>query len=199
MSARLLFTSLLIAILSAAPSGAQGLKPPPKPAQVDPAQIRARALDDLLARLREAPDPEAAASIRAIIEKIWAHSTSPTANLLMARAEVLLKADKGPAAEALLDRIVLLYPDWTLAWRRRAQSSLLQGDSEGAMLDLDRALNVDPRNFLVMTDLANLMRAAGHDQPALELLRRARGFDPQNESLRRETDQLQRQVEGQRI
>lgn len=102
-------------------------------------------------------------------------------------------------AGALLDEIVKLTPDWTLAWRLRAQSALLQGDSEGAMLDLDHALSIDPRNFEVMADLAHLMRAAGRDAPALELLRRALNFDPRNEDVRREAEELERQIEGRKI
>ncbi|MGO8738236.1 tetratricopeptide repeat protein [Rhodoblastus sp.] len=150
-------------------------------------------------KLGEAPDTASAAPVRAIIEKLWSRSGSPTGDLLAARAQTLLKADMATPAGALLDEIVKLYPDWAFAWRLRAQSALLQGDSEGAMLDLDHALSVDPRNFAVMEDLAHMMRAAGRDAPALELLRRALNFDPRNEDVRREEEQLQRQIDGQGI
>ncbi len=200
MSPRLLLLSLMIASLSfTAPSRANEGKMAPDAVQASPDELRKKALDDLFKRLREAPDPDAAAPVRAAIEKLWAHTGSPTANLLMARAESLLKAEMGAQAASLLDRIVQIYPDWSLAWRRRAQSALIQGDGEGAMLDLDHALTIDPRNFLVMSDLATLMSAEGRNEPALQILRRALDFDPQNEDLRKAADQLQRQVEGQRI
>jgi tetratricopeptide (TPR) repeat protein len=163
------------------------------------AQARQKALADLLGRLRQAPDAQAAAPVRAIIVRLWGHSGSPTADLLMTRAESLLQAGDGATAAALLDRVVTLYPDWTLGWRRRAQSALLQGDSEGAMLDLDHALGVEPNDFMAMTELAALMRAEGRNAPALELLRRALAIDPQNDPLRQEADQLERQIEGNRI
>lgn len=162
-------------------------------------QARQQALTDLFARLRRAPDPESAAPVRAIIVRLWSRSGSPTADLLMARAESLLKAGDGATAEALLDRVAMLYPDWTLGWRRRAQAALLQGDAEGAMLDLDHALVIEPRDFMAMTELAALMRAEGRNAPALELLRRALDIDPQDDQLRHEAEQLERQIEGNRI
>ncbi|WP_374545094.1 tetratricopeptide repeat protein [Rhodoblastus sp.] len=177
----------------------QAAKPAAHGAPPIAAQARRKAIDDLFARLGRAPDGAAAAPIREVILRLWDRSGSPTADLLMARGESLLKSGNGPQSAALFDRIVTLYPDWTSAWRRRAQSALLQGDSEGAMLDLDHALSIEPRNFLAMTELATLMRAEGRDGPALELMRRALALDPQNDDLRAETEKLARKVEGDRI
>jgi tetratricopeptide (TPR) repeat protein len=195
MSARPLFLTLIFAALALAPPARAVNAHPPQAATA----ARQKILDEMFAKLREAPDPQAAAPIRAIIEQLWRQSGSPTGDLLMTRAESLLKANLASRAGALLDQIVQLYPDWSFAWRRRAQADLLQGDSEGAMLDLDHALSVNPRNFVVMVDLAHLMRAAGRNAPALELLRRALSFDPQNDDTRRAAEELQRRIDGQRI
>jgi Tfp pilus assembly protein PilF len=67
------------------------------------------------------------------------------------------------------------------------------------MRDLDRALQAEPRDFLAMSALAELLRAKKQDAPALDLLRRALALDPRNESLREETEELRRQVEGREI
>jgi tetratricopeptide (TPR) repeat protein len=160
---------------------------------------RVKTIDDLYARLAQAPDAESAAPIRALIQRVWAHPGSATADLLMARAERALKYGLGAPAKALLDRIVALYPDWSLGWRRRAQSAVARGDAEAAMRDLDRALQTEPRDFVAMGELAELLRARQQDGRALDLMRRALALDPRNESLREETEQLQRQVEGREI
>lgn len=186
-----------IAVPALAVAASSGSAAAPSP--VGTPQARQQALTDLFARLRQAPDPDSAAPLRAVIVRLWGRSGSPTADVLMARAESLLKAGDGATAGALLDRVVMLYPDWTLGWRRRAQAALLQGDSEGAMLDLDHALVIEPRDFMAMTELAALMRAEGRNVPALELLRRALDIDPQDEQLRHEAEQLERQIEGNRI
>lgn len=164
-----------------------------------PAEARKKLFDVLFARLKKAPDPAQAAQIRELISQTWARPDSPTAELLMTRAESALKQGQAAEASKLLDRIVSLYPDWGYAWRRRAQSAFAQGDPEGAMLDLSRALIAEPRDFLAMAELAELMRTAHQDKPALDMMRRALDLDPANRQLRDEVEKLARQVEGRDI
>ncbi len=180
------------------PAAAFATPAPDKPAaaSADTAQTRKKLFDDLFAQLRDAPNPASAAQTRALIERVWSRSGSPTADLLMSRAETALKTAQKDAAVALLDKIVSLYPEWSQAWRRRAQSAFDQGDSEGAMLDLNRALAAEPRDFLAMEQLAELFRSAHRDSEALELMRRALTLDPANTQLRDETEQWRREIEG---
>ena len=201
-SARVLFSLIVAAGVSlAAPSACLAAQEK----QVGPAQpfpsapARTKMLDALFVRLKQAPDPSSAAAIRALIAQAWAHPESPTADLLMTRAESALKDARQTDASSLLDRIVSLYPDWGYGWRRRAQSAFAQGDAEGAMLDLSRALNAERRDFVAMTELAELMRTAHQDKPALEMMRRALDLDPANAELRDATERLGREVEGRDI
>jgi tetratricopeptide (TPR) repeat protein len=180
-----------------APSQAQSQAPSPRP--LSPAESRKKLFDPLFARLKQAQDSTQAAQIREMISQAWAHPDSPTADLLMTRAESALKLGQATEASNLLDRIVNLYPDWSHAWRRRAQSAFAQGDPDGATLDLTRALAAESRDFLAMAELAELMRAAHQDKPALEMMRRALALDPANEQLRDEVEKLARQVEGRDI
>ncbi len=199
---RAVFSLVLIAsgLVLAAPTGCLAQEQTGQAQQpLASTQARKKILDALFARLKRAPDAASAAPIRALIAQAWAHSESPTADLLMTRAESALKDVHQPEASSLLDRIVGLYPDWGYAWRRRAQSAFMQGDAEGAMLDLSRALKAEPRDFLAMAELAELMRAAHQDKPALEMMRRALDLDPANATLRDETEKLEREVEGRDI
>lgn len=198
MRARGYFLFLLLA--GSAFGGSSRAAPAPAPNEApQSAPSRQKAVDDLLVRLRQAPNAEAAARLRAAIARLWGLSGSPTADLLMSRAESLLNSGQGAQAASLLERIVMLYPRWTLAWRRRAQLALMQGDSEGAILYLDHALIVEPRNFMAMTELANAWRKAGRNALALQLLRAALALDPRNDDLRRDEEKLEREVEGNRI
>jgi hypothetical protein len=112
---------------------------PSKQAPSSDPSPRSKIIDDLFERLAQAPDAERAEPIRALIERIWAHRGSATADLLMARAESALKSGLEAPATALLDRIVALYPDWSLGWRRRAQSALASGDREGGRCAISTA------------------------------------------------------------
>jgi tetratricopeptide (TPR) repeat protein len=169
------------------------------PAPLSPSEARKKLFEVLFARLKQASGSEQATQIREMISQAWAHPDSPTADLLMTRAESALKLGQPTEASKLLDRIVNLYPDWGYAWRRRAQSAFAQGDPEGAMLDLSRALIVEPRDFIAMAELSELMRTAHQDKPALDMMRRALALDPANEQLRDEVEKLARQVEGRDI
>ena len=55
------------------------------------------------------------------------------------------------------------------------------------------------RDFVAMTELAELMRTAHQDKPALEMMRRALDLDPANAALRDATERLGREVEGRDI
>jgi tetratricopeptide (TPR) repeat protein len=161
--------------------------------------VREKLIDDLFVRLRQAEDVQSAAQFRAMIGEVWSHSGSPTADLLMSRAETALRGQKGELANRLLDRVVALYPDWGQAWRRRAQSALAQGDRDDAVLDLDKALSIEPRDFLAMRQLSELLRDGAKKQKALDLLRRAAELDPQDPVLAHEVEDLTREVEGRGI
>jgi tetratricopeptide (TPR) repeat protein len=195
----LLLVSTGFCIFAGVPWSQADAPGPPSQAPSSAPAPRAKIIDDLFVRLAQAPDASSAEPIRALIERVWAHSDSSTADLLMARAESALKSGLAAPATALLDRIVALYPDWSLGWRRRAQSAVARGDSDAAMLDLDRALQAEPRDFIAMGELAELLRAKRQDGAALDLMRRALALDPHNTSLREETEQLQREVEGREI
>ncbi|MCW2316211.1 tetratricopeptide (TPR) repeat protein [Rhodoblastus acidophilus] len=160
---------------------------------------REKLIDGLFDRLRQAEDAETAAQVRAMIGAIWSHSGSPTADLLMTRAESALRAAKGEVAVKLLEKIVLLYPEWGQAWRRRAQSAVATGDTEGAVLDLGKALSVEPRDFLAMRQLSELLREAAKKREALDLLRRAAEIDPQDPELAHDVEELSREVDGRGI
>lgn len=160
---------------------------------------RQKLISNLFVRLHQAEDAQSAEQIRLAIGEVWSHSGSPTADLLMSRAEAALRGARGEIANSLLDRVVTLYPDWGQAWRRRAQSALAHGDSEGAMLDFDKALGAEPRDFLAMRQLAELLRASGKKREALDLLRRASDLDPQDAALRKDADDLGVEIEGRGI
>lgn len=153
----------------------------------------------LFAALREAPDSDSAAVIRERLESEFGRSGSPTADLLLARADHLLDQGLGRDAFEILRRVTLLAPTWGLAWRREAQAARVVGDIESAGRALDRALDLEPHDFWAMVDLAHLSRAAGRDREALDLLRQALAEDPWNDSLRRESEALARRVSGGKI
>ena len=166
---------------------------------IDRDALRARALDDLFARLATARSPEEGAGVADAIERVWLKSGSDTADLLMERARSVLNPKDAGIAWDLLDRIIALEPQWAEAYRTRAAARFLAGDRGGAVEDLGQALALEPRHFGAMSDLGSILLASGFDKRALDALRRSLELHPQQPDLRATAEQLAPNVDGRDI
>jgi tetratricopeptide (TPR) repeat protein len=194
------FASLLTVSLSLAalPAGAQD-KPRP---QQDPAPAarpapRPSTLDELFDRLSKAESEREAQGIAALIERRFSRSGSDTADLLLSRATEAFKEKNYPLAVELLDRILVLQPNWAEAWYRRATLFYQLDDPAGAIADLYQALKLEPRHFSAWTGLGHILMSSEDKPRALEAFRRALKINPQVEMLQTMVMRLDREVAGQ--
>jgi predicted negative regulator of RcsB-dependent stress response len=184
------------------PPSADKTVPPKKagepPAATTPDQ-QAKLLDELYARLATAPDQATASQIAQAIEQLWAHSGSPTADLLVARASAAAEAQNRELAMKLLNAAVELQPDYAEAWNRRAYLYYLDNDYKRALGDLRRVLALDPRHYKALEGLANLLLQIGEKKAALEAYESALKVNPNLPDAKKSRDELKIQVEGQGI
>ncbi len=160
---------------------------------------RARVLDDLFARLKDAEDEEDAKSVAAAIERVWLKSGSDTADLLVNRAAAAMAAKDTETATSLLGSVVEIEPNWAEGWNKRATLRFLSGDIDGAMADIDHVLKLEPRHFGALTGLGAILQKVGFDKRALEAYRRALAIYPQQPEIRKAVEKLQIEVEGRDI
>jgi predicted TPR repeat methyltransferase len=73
------------------------------------------------------------------------------------------------------------------------------GDDEGAMVSLQEAVVLNPRQFLAMGELAEMLEEYGNKDGALRLYKRALALDPQLEGAAKRVQALEKSVEGQGI
>ncbi len=130
-------------VLTSAPLQAQTTGPvPTPPAESAPpaggavtppalASERARRLDELYSRLREAENARQARVLEAQIGMLMSVSGSDTADLLMARAQQAMQQRQADLALSLLDAVLDLQPDFTEAWSRRRRSISLAANMAG--------------------------------------------------------------------
>jgi len=168
----------------------------PKPT---PEAARKKILDALFERLRQASDPKDAQHIAESIESLWLQSQSVTANLLMQRVTASVMAEQYPLALSLLDRLVALAPDWAEAWNQRATTRFLTGDTDGAMADIDQVIKLEPRHFGALAGMGMILRGAGLNKSALEIFNKVLGIYPLEADIRKLTEKLTLEVEGQDI
>jgi len=165
----------------------------------NPAVLRREKLDKLLARLATEQDPETANRVAESIETVWLQSGSETADLLMQRALASMNAGHHPLALELLDKVVLLEPEWVEAWSRRAAARFQAGDTDGAMADIEHVLTLEPRHFGALAAMGTILEQSGFEQRALEIFRRALAVFPMQPMLQDHIDRLEIGVEGRGI
>jgi len=156
-------------------------------------------LDTLFAQLRKAGSPEEAKPIEDHIGGIFLQSGSASVELLMTRAQAALAGGDKDTAKQLFEAITSVAPDYAEGWHARANLQRENGDDSGAMVSLEHAILLNPRQFAAMYELGTILEDYGNKDGALKLYRKALELDPQLEGAQKHVDALSRDVEGQGI
>lgn len=155
--------------------------------------------DEMFARLKGAVEEAEAADIAADIWATWLESGSPTVDLLMQRAIEATQAEDYATAHALLDRVILIEPDYPEAWHRRAGLFLQAEVYPEALRDLNQALTLEPRHFGAWLGMAVMLETLGGNRQALESYREVLALYPLMPQARAGADRLARQAEGEAL
>jgi len=156
-------------------------------------------VDKLLSQLKTAENAEDAKPLESQILTAFLRSGSPSVDLLMSRAGAALSAGNKDVARHLYDSITGIAPRYAEGWHRRGLMQSEAGQDEAAMVSLQKAVELNPRHFQAMAELAEMLEDYGDKPGALKMYRRAIALDPQFEGLQRHIDGLSRDVEGQGI
>jgi tetratricopeptide (TPR) repeat protein len=184
---------VLALVLALSPLAAAAAPKPPAPVH------KQSDLDTLFADLAKAETDEDAQPIRDQILAQFQQSGSPSADLLMTRANTALQAGDSTTARKLLDAITVIEPNFAEAWHARANLQVAAGDDEGALLSLQRTVLLNPREFAALAELGEMLADYGDKPGALKMLRRAFALNPTQQGLDRQVRELTRAVEGDRI
>jgi tetratricopeptide (TPR) repeat protein len=180
-------------------SAQEPARPKDSKEQVQPPQARPRAstLDELFERLGKAQSEREAEGITSLIERRFARSGSDTADLLLNRAAEAFGKKDFPLAIELIDRVLVLQPNWAEAWYKRATVFYQLDDPVGAMADLHRAIKIEPRHFNAWTGLGHILMASDDKARALEAYRRVLTINPQMSDVKTIVNRLGPEVDGQ--
>jgi Tfp pilus assembly protein PilF len=91
----------------------------------------------------------------------------------MRRAAEALSYGETELAHELLDRVILMRPDFAEAWHRRAGIFLSEENYPEALRDLNQALEADPRHFGAWLGMGFVLEQLGGETEALESYREA--------------------------
>lgn len=166
-----------------------------QPAAADQTDSR---LDPLFEELRAGGASDAEALVRQIVD-IWSDSQSDTVDLLFARAEESLEAEKIELAIALLDHAIGLAPSFAQAYALRGAARLASDDMAGAIGDFTRTIELEPRQFEARIALAEILLAGGDRAAASAMLQKALEWNPHEEYARERARKLREELDGQEI
>lgn len=178
------------------PPAAEGAPPVANPTPPSLASERARRLDELYSRLREAAGPPQARALEAQITMVLAQSGSPTADLLMVRAQQAMQQRQADLALSLLDAVIDMYPDYVEAWSRRATLYFARRELGRAMTDIEHVLRLEPRHFGAMVGLGMMLQQLGQDKQALAAFKKAMEINPHIERVPQIIQRLSPKVDG---
>lgn len=156
-------------------------------------------LDVLFGALAKTRSPEDAKPIEDQIEAHFLASGSPSVDLLMTRAAAALTGNDKPDARKLLDAVTSVAPGYAEGWHQRGKMQADAGDDTGAIISLNKAVTLNPREFEAFAELGMVLLQNGDKKDALGIMRKAIALDPHLDNLDRMVEQLSREVEGEKI
>jgi len=156
-------------------------------------------IDALFSQLRKTDSIEASQSIADEIWQIWLRSGSDTVDLLVNRAEVLMRERQYDDAIELLDTVVEIAPRFAEGWNKRATAYFLKGEYNQSIIDVRQVLALEPRHFGALSGLGTMMREIGDPASALSAYRAALKVYPQLPGAKRAVEELTDEVEGREI
>ena len=120
-------------------------------------------------------------------------------DLLMSRAAAALADGDRGTARRLLDVVTQIAPGYAEGWHQRGRLQAVGGDDEGAIISLQKAVTLNPRQFAAIAELGGILTEYGDKRDALAVLRKAIALDRHFGGLVPEVQKLTRDVEGERI
>jgi len=175
-----------------APPGPRASKPPGK--EQPPPPPRAATLDDLFERLVRTKDESEAKGITASIQRRWLRSGSDTADLLMGRAMQAVEAKDQALAIEILDRVVVLQPEWAEGWNKRATVFFMMGDVTRSMADIRETLAREPRHYGALAGLGIILQSNGDRKAAYDVFRKALALNPFLTDVKQQLQRLESEL-----
>ena len=155
--------------------------------------------EQLLTKLSQVKDQRDARPIERELRARWAHSPSPTADLLLRRVDQAMRAHDMDTARTIVQKLTSIEPEFAEAWHRRATLAEEKDDFADAIDSLQHVLKLQPKHFIAIAELAEILEQFGDKRQALKAYREAKSLDPFIEGLDDRIRALTKDVEGQEI
>lgn len=199
MSARAIGLVLLGFVLWAAPAASQPAAtdeelaggPPAPPADETPEAK----LDRLFAGLAAA-DAAAATALVDEIRREMSKSGSDSMDLILERGRKAMQEKNLERARMHFSALTRLAPDFAEGWNAAATLAYLEEDFGRAVVEIERALALEPRHFSALAGLAMILERLDRKPAALKAWREAQRLHPTLDRAEEAIRRLSPEVDG---
>jgi tetratricopeptide (TPR) repeat protein len=144
----------------------------------DPEQLRENRLDTLLGQLHKAGKSEDTSAIQKEIQEIWTRDKSATAEVLLQESTVAMSAGDYDPAEKMLSQLLETYPKFAAGWQHRAFLYHEIGRPDAALVDIDHALTLEPRDYVGYALKGIILVDLNRSDEAIAAFRQALAINP---------------------
>ena len=156
-------------------------------------------LDGLFTRLAGSESEEEAKAVEFEIIKRFHLSGSDTTDLLMSWVSKAMEDEKLPLALDVLDRVVVLQPDYAEGWNKRATVNYMIGEFGRSIADIEKTLALEPRHFGALSGLGLILKELGEDERALEAFEEALEIHPYLDNAKTMVKRLKDEMKNREI
>lgn len=155
-------------------------------------------LDRLFEKLKRDPKQASANATARMIWREWAESGSKTIDLLMNWASRAMAKKQYAKAMDLLDQVIVLAPDYSEGWNRRATLHYTMNDFGRSISDIETTLALEPRHFGALSGLAAILQQIGNDEASLKTWYKVLEIYPANKQAQESVIELEEKLAGRR-
>ena len=113
-----------------------------------------------------------------LIWKIWHIAPDTKAQALLDLGKRRINEADYSGAEQALSDLIEYCPDYAEGWNQRAFARFLADDLDGALTDLDRTLELEPKHFAALAGRGLTLLKQGRPLPAHRAIREAMAIHP---------------------
>lgn len=156
-------------------------------------------LQNLFAELSKASNTSEAKMVEHAIWQIWLSSGSETVDMLMFQGVQQMRRGSYKQAIFLFTAVIEMDPGFAEAWNKRATVRFLLGDLDGALDDVEKALELEPRHFGALAGLGQIYERQEDVNLAILAFEKAVKINPHMPFITEKIRQLRIVVEGNKI
>lgn len=205
---KILHKILILSLFFATPAIAiaqQSITPPDEnitqpilPPEDNPVLESRETLDRLFQQLKKDPKKSSASATAGMIWREWTASGSKSIDLLMSWAARAMRNQDFAKAEDLLDQVIVLNPEYSEGWNRRATLYFTKLDYGRSLADIEKTLTLEPRHFGALSGLAVIMQRLDRNEDALKAWYRVLEIYPANKAAQDAVIALEEELAGSR-